>query len=352
MNNCPFLINGREICDENPPYIIAEVSANHNGSIQRAIDTIKAAKESGVDAVKIQTYTPDTMTLKCNKPDFYISKGLWSGKQLYDLYEEAYTPYEWHIELFQHAKEVGITIFSTPFDEVSADFLENLGVAFFKIGSGELTHYNLLRHVAKKGKPIIISTGMADLNTIKYAIEVVREAGNDQIIVTHCVSVYPAPPELANIRAIPRLKEELDTLVGWSDHTMTDSAAAAAVALGACYVERHITLSRAIPEGDNAMSTEPGEFTQLVHVIRETEKVLGTDNRTILAEESIGVESFRRGLYVRSNIIKGQCIDASMIAVRRPNVGIGADSVDSVINRHVNVDLVPEQPIQWEHLES
>jgi len=329
-------MDGKTVGDGQPCFIVAEIGENHMVDLQIAYALIEQSALVGADAVKFQTATPDEL-YNPSSPDI-------------DECAAAELDLDDYPAVAKAAKANNVTFFSTPFDETSADFLEGLGVPYFKIGSGELDHHNLLRHVAKKGKPMIISTGMSDLETIKAAVNVIKDAGNEQIIVTHCVSVYPAPVELANVRAIPMLREELGTLVGWSDHTQTNAAAVAAVALGACYFERHITLSRSLPEGDNSMSTEPHEFKHLVHAIREVEKALGSSHRSVLPEESVGVSAFRRGVYARTAIKRGQTIEAGMLAVRRPNIAISASEFDLVVNRQATTDIAPEEAIRWESL--
>lgn len=329
-------LGGRQVGDGQPCLVVAEIGENHMVNIEVACSLIKQAAIAGADAVKFQTASPEEL-YNPSDPDIKECASA----------ELARVHYPRAIEC---ARENNLIFFSTPFDEPSVDFLDGLDVPFFKIGSGELTHHGLLRYVAKKGKPVVLSTGMADLDSIIAAVNVVKDVGNDQIIATHCVSIYPAPVELANVSAIPSLREHLDTLIGWSDHTMTSSASLAAVALGACYVEKHITLSRALPEGDNAMSYEPGEFKSMVRLIREVEASLGTSTRQVLKQEEDLLDVARRGVYARITIPAGQKIQPSMLAVRRPLGPIPADQFDRVINMRSKVNINAEQPIQWEHL--
>jgi N,N'-diacetyllegionaminate synthase len=252
--------------------------------------------------------------------------------------------------LIDTAKANNVIFFSTPFDEVSADFLEELEVPFYKIGSGELTHHRLLRYVAKKGKPIVISSGMAKQEQIDSAIRVVKEAGNEEIILTHCVSIYPAPVELVNMRAMPALRERLGVLVGYSDHTLPSSAPMSAVALGACYIEKHFSISRALPGGDNPISTEPNEFRTMVQGIREVEASLGTSTRSLLPQEEGLVAIARRGIYARNDIAAGQKIDSDMLAVRRPLSEIPADEIDSVVGKVAKVAISAEEMMTWDQL--
>jgi N-acetylneuraminate synthase/N,N'-diacetyllegionaminate synthase len=327
---------GRSVGDGEPCLVVAEIGENHMMDPEVACALIQQAALASVDAVKFQTARPEELY---NPSDPDIEECAAAELDL------AYYP-----RLLEAARANNVIFFSTPFDERSADFLDGLNVPFFKIGSGELTHHALLRHVARKGKPMVVSTGMAGLDWIKAAIRVIQDAGNDQIIITHCVSLYPAPVELANVRAIPALREQLGVLVGWSDHTMSNSAAMAAVALGACYVEKHITLSRALPEGDNAMSIEPQEFSGLVHEIRDVEAALGVPTRQVLEQERHLLEVARRSIYARRMIPAGQRIEPAMLAVRRPRGEISADQFDRVIALRPKLDIAAEEPIRWDQL--
>ena len=261
-------INNRIISNQQPPYIIAELSANHNGSIERAFESIKAAKEAGVDAVKIQTYTADTMTIDCDRKEFQITGGLWDGYSLYDLYKEAQTPYEWHKRLFDYAKEIDITIFSTPFDETAVDLLEELNTPAYKIASFEMTDLPLVKYVAQTKKPMIISTGMANLEEIEEVVQVAKENGCQDLILLHCISSYPAPVEQSNLRTIPDLAKRFGVLSGLSDHTMGTTVATTSVALGACVIEKHFTLSRKDKGPDSEFSLEPHELKHCVKIQR------------------------------------------------------------------------------------
>ena len=263
MNNRNISICGREISNNLPPYIIAEVSANHNGSIERAKNTISLAKKCGADAVKIQTYTPDTMTIDCDSIDFHISSGPWQGRSLYELYGEAYTPFEWHSELFKHAADVEITIFSSPFDETAVDLLDSLNVPAYKIASFEIVDLPLIKYVAQKKKPVILSTGMASIQEIREAVEVCKKEGNNEIILLHCISSYPTPLQDANLHNISLLRDEFELQVGLSDHTLNSIASVTATSIGASVIEKHFTTSRCDGGVDSHFSMEPNELQNL-----------------------------------------------------------------------------------------
>jgi len=331
-------VRGRSIGDSQPCFIVAEACENSNGDVDIACAQIEQAALAGADAVKFQTIDKDELF---NPSDPRHARRLNVEMSLSD-----------YPRLVETAETNNIVLFSTPFDEVSADFLDEIGAPCFKIGSGELTHHSFLRHVALKGKPVIISTGASEQAWIKDAITVLKDTGNDQIIITHCTSIYPAPVDLANIRAIPTLREQFDVLVGFSDHTMSTAAPMAAVALGACLVEKHFTLSRALPEGDNEMSFEPKEFKTLVKSIREVETSLGTGDLTVLPQEEQILSVMRRGVYARSNINRGQKIEAEVLAVRRPLSEISADQIGLVIGQTAIVDIPAEAGLSWEYLAS
>ena len=327
---------GRLVGDGEPCLIVAEACENSNGNVDIACAQIQQAALAGADAVKLQTMRREEI--------YNPSHPRYAQRPLVEM------PLADYPRLMETAKANNLIFFSTPMDEISADFLDDLGVPFFKIGSGDLTHHRLLRHIARKGKPIIISTGAAEQDWIEAAVRVVKDAGNDQIIVTHCTSVYPAPVGLANVRAVPKLREQLNLLVGFSDHTMSTAAPMAAVALGACLVEKHFTLSRALPEGDNDMSFEPHAFKALVGGTRGVEAALGTGPRSVLPEEEPVLAVMRRGLYARSAIQKGQKIESGMLAVRRPLSDIPADQIDRVVGQSAKVDIPAEAGLRWEQL--
>ena len=257
-------------------YIIAELSANHNGSLQTALDTIKAAKEIGANAIKLQTYRADTITLNSKNPDFLIDGGtLWDGKNLYELYEEAYTPWEWHKELFDYARSIGIDIFSTPFDKSAVDFLEQFNPSAYKIASFEITDYELVRYTASKGKPIIISTGIATIDEIQDVVDICRSVGNENIILLKCTSEYPAKLEEANLKTIPNMRDTFGVEVGFSDHTMGHIAPVVAVTLGAKVIEKHFILDKNIGGADSAFSLDKKEFEEMIKAVRDSEKLIG-----------------------------------------------------------------------------
>jgi len=329
-------LGGRLVGDGEPCLIVAEIGENYNGDADIACAMIQQASLAGADAVKFQTITAEEL--------FNPSSPRYARRKRVEL-DLLHYP-----RLLETARTNKVIFFSTPFDEPSADFLDGLGVPFFKIGSGELTHHALLRHVARKGKPMVVSTGMSQQEQIDAAVRVVKDAGNDQIIIAHCISVYPAAPGMANVRAVPALRERLGVLTGFSDHTISSSAAMAAVALGACYVEKHFTISRALPEGDNDMSVEPQEFKALAQGIREVESALGTGHRLLLPEERALVQAARRAIYARVAIPSGQMIKPDMLAVRRPYSEIPADQIDLVVGRTARVDIAAEEALRWDQI--
>ena len=328
MMKSNFKINGREISSKQPPYIIAEVSANHNGSISRAKETILAAKDAGADAVKIQTYTPDTMTIDVNNEDFLITGGLWKERTLYDLYSEAYTPFEWHKALFEYANSLSITLFSSPFDETAVDLLESLNVPAYKIASFEIVDLTLLRYVAKKKKPMLISTGMASIEEIGSAIEAARSGGCDDIAILHCISSYPAPIAEANLSAIKMLREEFGIEVGLADHTIGNVASLVATSLGASVIEKHFTLSRSDGCVDSKFSLEPSEMVSLITETKEAFKSIGTSMRSISENEN---KVFRRSLYFVKDIKRGELISSENVRRIRPGYGLNAKYYNGII---------------------
>jgi pseudaminic acid synthase len=330
MKRQALSIDGRIISGQNPPYVIAEISANHNGSIDRAKKTIEAAKKAGVDAVKIQTYTPDTMTLNLTSDDFMIKQGLWKNRSLYDLYSEAYTPFEWHAELFNCAKENRITLFSSPFDETAVDLLESLATPAYKVASFELVDLPLIKYIASRKKPILLSTGMASLNEICEAIEVAKVSGCDQMGIFHCISSYPAPISEANLSAIKVLQEEFNVQVGLSDHTMGSTAGIVATSLGASIIEKHFTLSRDEGGVDSSFSLEPEEMKKFVHKIKKAYESLGNKQaiRSPAEKENL---VFRRSLYFSKDIFTGDRITEHHVRRIRPGYGLEAKYYDEIL---------------------
>ncbi len=303
-------------------YIIAELSANHNGSLQNALDTIKAAKEIGANCIKLQTYTADTMTLDCKKDDFMISQGtLWDGKYLYDLYKEAFTPWEWHQELFDYAREIGIDIFSSPFDKTAVDFLEQFNPSAYKIASFEITDYELIRYAASKMKPMIISTGIATIDEIQDAVDICRNEGNDNIILLKCTSAYPAALEDANLKTIPNLAETFGVISGFSDHTLGSTAPIVAVTLGAKVIEKHFILDKSIGGADADFSMDKKEFAEMIQAIRNVEKLLGKVDYS-MTEKKKKSRQFSRSLYVAKDIKKDETFTEQNIRSVRPGYGM------------------------------
>lgn len=340
-------IAGRAVGGGNPPYIVAELSGNHNGSIERALALVDVAATAGADALKLQTYTADTMTIDCDRPDFIVRDGPWAGRRLYDLYGEASTPWEWHERLFDAAAAAGITVFSTPFDETAVEFLETLDPPAYKIASFELLDHALIRRVASTGKPIVMSTGMADDAEIGAAVAAARAAGASDLILLHCVSAYPAPAEEMNLRAIPRLRETFDVPVGLSDHTLGTEVAIAATALGACMIEKHVTLARADGGVDSAFSLEPDELAHLVTATRTAFAALGDGaGRRPRSEDSSAV--FRRSLYVVRDVAAGAALGAADVRAIRPGHGIAPHHRQAVLGRIAVRDIARGTPLTWD----
>ena len=330
--------------------MIAEMSANHNQDFDRAIRIIEAAKEAGADAVKLQTYTPDTLTIDCDNKYFHIGEGtIWEGRNLYDLYSEAYTPWDWQPKLKKISNDLGLELFSTPFDHTAVDFLEEIGVPAYKIASFEIVDLPLIRRVAQTGKPIIMSTGMATLAEIDEAVRTVREAGATQIVLLKCTSAYPAPPEEMNLRTIPHLAEAFGVPVGLSDHTLGIAVPVAAVALGACIVEKHFTLSRDVPGPDSAFSLEPHEFKAMVEAIRVAEKALG-EVRYEVTEREQASRVFRRSLFVVQDVEAGEVFTEKNVRSIRPGYGLHTRYLDEVMGRRAARDVERGMPLSWGHI--
>lgn len=342
-------IDGVKIGTDFPPYIVAELSANHNGSIDLAKRSIVRAKEAGASAIKIQTYNADSMTINCNRDDFVIREGLWKGYKLYDLYKEACTPYEWHKELFSFAKKIGITIFSSPFDEKAVDILEDLHTPAYKIASFEITDLPLIKYIAKKNKPMLISTGMANLEEIKEAVDTAMDNGCDQILLFHCVSSYPTPSKDANIRKIKLIKKEFGTEVGLSDHTISNTAAIASISLGAVAIEKHFILNRANKGPDSSFSIEPKELADLVSSTKECWETLGSEDfiRPNIENKNL---IFRRSLYFVNDLKKGTTIKKSDIRRIRPGFGLKPKYFDAILNKKVKKDISKGDRVSWDLL--
>lgn len=305
-----------------PVFIVAELSANHNQNLNTALETIKAAKEAGADAIKLQTYTPDTLTLKSDKKDFIIdNNSIWDKMSYYDLYDKAYTPWEWHDELFNFAKEIGLICFSTPFDKSSVDFLENLKNPIYKVASFEITDIPLIKYIASKGKPIIFSTGVSTSNDIKLAIETARNEGNNQICLLKCTSSYPAPLEESNLIMIKDFKKKFKVITGLSDHTLGIISPIIATSLGARIIEKHFIIDKTIDSPDSSFSLNKGEFKEMVDGIRKTEKALGEVNYKLTKTQKKG-KNFSRSLYVCKDVKKGEIVSENNIRSVRPGFGL------------------------------
>ena len=313
--------------------IIAELSANHNGDLQNALDTIKAAKEIGANVIKLQTYTADTLTLDCDKDDFIIKGGtLWDGKTMYDLYKEAYTPWEWHRELFDYAREIGIDIFSSPFDKTAVDFLEQFDPSAYKIASFEITDYELIRYTASKGRPIIISTGIATIDEIQDAVDICRAEGNNDIILLKCTSAYPAALEDANLMTIPNLAETFGVISGFSDHTLGTTAPVVATTLGAKVIEKHFILDKSIGGADADFSLDKQEFAEMIQVVRDAEKLLGKVDYS-MTEKKKKSRQFSRSLYIFKDIHKGEKFTNENIRSIRPGYGLHPKYLKDILGK-------------------
>ncbi|MBU0909358.1 MAG: pseudaminic acid synthase [Proteobacteria bacterium] len=340
-------INNRKIGAGQPVYIVAEMSANHHQDFDQATAIIKAAKEAGADAVKLQTYTPDTLTLDCDHDCFRIKGTIWEGKNLYQLYGEAYTPWEWQPELMNIAHSLGLDFFSTPFDATAVDFLEEMGVGMHKVASFELVDLPLLKKVGATGKPVIMSTGMATLAEIDEAVGTLRQFGTSELVLLKCTSAYPAPPEEMNLRTIPQLAGTFGVPAGLSDHSMGIAVPVAAVALGACLIEKHLTLCRADGGPDSAFSLEPDEFRAMVAAVRQAEMALGAVNFEPTEKEKKS-RIFRRSLFVVQEMRAGQEFTLGNTASIRPGHGLHPRYLEMVIGRRAAVDIPRGTPLSWE----
>jgi N-acetylneuraminate synthase len=338
-------INSRKIGDGQPPYIIAEMSANHNGNLENAKNIITAAKEAGADAVKLQTYRPDTITLDCRDDEFMIKEGLWAGMSLYELFEKAHMPWEWHKPLFEHAKQLGITIFSSPFDNSAIDLLEDLNTPAYKIASFEAVDLPLIRYAASTGKPLIISTGMADAEEIQEAIGAAREGGCKQLAILHCVSGYPAPAEDYNLRTIPDMIQRFGLVTGLSDHTIDNSTAIASVVLGASLIEKHFTLDRNGGGPDDSFSLEPGDLAALCRDAKTAWGALGKIDYGRKSSEQGNVK-VRRSLYFVKDMKAGELITEDCVRSVRPGFGLPPKKLEWVIGQKLSKAVSANTPVK------
>ena len=343
-------INNVKISETEPPYIIAELSANHNGSLIKAKETMLEAKKNGASALKMQTYTADSMTINSRNNDFLIKGGLWDGYSLHELYKEASTPYAWHEELFDYAKEIGITIFSTPFDENAVDMLEELNTPAYKIASFELTDLPLIKYIAKKNKPILISTGMGSEEEISEAIETIKNEGCDQLLIFHCISSYPTPTEMSNLNMIKYLKETYKTEVGLSDHTIDNISSIIATSLGASAIEKHFIINRNDKGPDSSFSIEPQELNKLVKDVNKAWKSMGNKNfsRPKIEEENL---VFRRSLYFVKDMKANEIITKNHIRRIRPGYGINPKFFEDLIGKRVIKDIKIGDRVSWDKID-
>lgn len=340
-------IAGRPIGADHPPYIIAELSANHNGSYARALELLDAAAATGADAIKIQTYRADTITMRSQDPSFYIKGGLWDGRSLYDLYDEAHTPWEWHAGLFERARTLGVTLFSSPFDPTAVDFLEDLGAPAYKIASFEAVDLPLIRYVAATKKPMIISTGLANLEEIGEAIDAARGGGCKDLAILHCVSGYPAPAQNYNLRTLVDMAQRFGLPTGLSDHTLENATAVASVALGAAIIEKHFTLDRTGGGPDDSFSLEPEPFTALCRDARTAWEALGTVDYGRKSSEQ-GNATFRRSLYYTSDLAAGSVIAPEHIRSIRPGYGLPPKDTPNVLGRRLTRAVFAATPLSWD----
>ena len=348
MNEC-IKINGRKIGSDYPPYIIAEMSANHNGSIDNAFKIIDMAKAAGADAVKLQTYRPDTITLKMDSPEFMIEGGLWDGQSLYELYESAFMPWDWHKPLFEYAKEAGITIFSSPFDNTAVDLLESLDAPAYKIASFEAIDLSLIRYVANTGKPMIISTGMADSEEIQEAIDAARDGGCNELAVLHCVSGYPAPSKDYNLRTLRDMQTRFRLVTGLSDHTIDNITAISSIALGAAIVEKHVTLDRGGGGPDDSFSLEEPDLKELCEGAMIAWEALGNVDYGRKSSE-LGNVKFRRSLYFIKDLDAGETITEEHVKSVRPGYGVAPKYLSEVLGKEILVSVKYGTAVRWEHI--
>jgi len=350
--NTSITIGNRQVGQDHPPFVIAEMSGNHNQSLDRALAIVEAAAKAGAHALKLQTYTADTMTLDIDEGEFYIEdpNSLWKGASLHKLYQLAYTPWEWHAPIFKRANELGMLAFSTPFDESAVDFLESLNVPCYKIASFENTDLPLIRKVAATGKPMIISTGMASVAELDESVRTAREAGCKDLILLKCTSTYPATPENTNIRTIPHLRDLFGTEVGLSDHTMGTGVSVASVALGATVIEKHFTLSRAEGGVDSAFSMEPAEMASLVLESERAWQALGRITYGAASAQEEKSKVYRRSLYISRDLKAGEILDATSVRAIRPGLGLAPKFIDMVMGKAVKRDVKRGTPVSWDLL--
>lgn len=349
MSNTIY-IAGRKIGPDVPPYVVAELSANHNGRLETALRIIEEAKKAGADAIKLQTYKPDTITLNCDSEDFRIRGGLWDGRTLYDLYEEAHMPWDWHKPLFDHARKLGITIFSSPFDSTAIDLLENLNVPAYKIASFEAVDLPFIKYAASTGKPMIISTGMADAEEIQEAIDAAREGGCKELAILHCVSGYPAPAADYNLRTIPDMIQRFGLVTGLSDHTLDNTTAITSIALGASIIEKHFTLDRKGGGPDDSFSLEPAELAALCTNVKTAWEALGKVDYGRKSSEQGNVK-FRRSLYFVKDMKAGDMITEDAIRSVRPGYGLSPKYLSKILNRRLRSPILKNTPVREEDLD-
>jgi len=344
MKNNTIKIGNVKIGHDQPPFVIAELSANHDGDINRALKIIEMAKSCGADAVKLQTYRPDTITLNSKSPEFQIEGGLWDGRTLYELYEEAHLPWEWHASLFDYAKKLDIIIFSSPFDNTAVDLLENLDAPAFKIASCEIIDLPLIKYVASTGKPMIISTGMADADEIQEAIDAAHEGGCKELAILHCVSGYPAPPEDYNLKTLQDMQQRFGLVTGLSDHTLDNTTAIASVALGAAIIEKHVTLDRSGGGPDDSFSLEPEDLKALCQGARTAWQALGTVDYGHKSSE-LGNVKFRRSLYFVKDLQAGDVITADAVRSVRPGYGLAPKYLEKILGARVRKKVTACCPV-------
>lgn len=343
-------INNRLVSENQPTYIVAEMSANHNQSYNEAVKIVETAKACGADAIKLQTYTPDTLTIDCDNEFFRIEDTIWKGKKLYDLYKESYTPWEWHPKIKKVAEKIGLDFFSTPFDASAVHFLEKLNIPVYKIASFEIVDFPLIDAVAKTGKPIIISTGAAKIEEIKEAVSIINKAGCAELALLKCTSSYPAKPEDANLRTIPHMIKTFNLPVGLSDHTPGIAVPIAAISLGACIIEKHFTLSRKNSASDSSFSLEPDEFKSMVDNIRIAEKALGTVSYAISTQQKSAF-NFRKSLFVVDDIDVGQKFSTENVRSIRPGDGIHTKFIEEILGKKAKKNVAKGTPVTWDLIE-